>query len=195
MVAETALAAGLASRITFLDDRSLSPVLGWPVIGPLENALSPSIRSQFPSALVAIGDASTRLSWLIKLKNMGYQLPHLVHPSASISPSAQIGPGTVVFAHAAVQAQVVMGSGIILNTGCSVDHDSHLGDGVHVCPGARLAGEVSVGSRSWIGIGASVIQQVRIGSDVTVGAGAAVVRDLLNGVTVVGVPARTLSPT
>ena len=39
-----------------------------------------------------------------------------------------------------------------------------------------------------------VIQQVRIGCDVIVGAGAAVVRDLPDGVTAMGVPARTLSP-
>ena len=77
-----------------------------------------------------------------------------------------------------------------LNTVCSIDHDDQLGGGVHVCPGARLAGEVQVGARSWIGIGACVIQQVRIGSDVTVGAGAVVVRDLPDGVTAVGVPAR-----
>ena len=63
---------------------------------------------------------------------------------------------------------------------------------MHICPGARLAGEVQVGARTWIGIGACVIQQVRIGSDVTVGAGAAVVRDLPDGVTAVGVPARVL---
>ena len=86
----------------------------------------------------------------------------------------------------------MIGSGAILNTGCSVDHDAQLADGVHLCPGARLAGEVHVGARSWIGVGASVIQQVRIGSDVTVGAGAAVVRDLPDGVTAVGVPARVL---
>jgi len=101
----------------------------------------------------------------------------------------------VVFAQAAVQAQASIGKGAILNTSCSVDHDAQLSDAVHVCPGARLAGEVKVGARSWIGIGASVIQQVRIGSDVTVGAGAAVVRDLPNGVTAVGVPARVLSST
>ena len=81
----------------------------------------------------------------------------------------------------------------ILNTVCSIDHDVQLDDGVHFCPGAHLAGEVQVGARSWIGIGASVIQQERIGADVTVGAGAAVVRDLPDGVTAVGVPARVLS--
>ena len=192
VVAETALAAGTASRIAFLDDRPLPPVLGWPVLGRLDQALEPSIQAQFPAAVVAIGHPATRLRWLAQLQAAGYQLPLLIHPSAWISPSAQIGPGSVVFAQAAVQAQAVIGTGSILNTGCSVDHDAQLSDAVHVCPGARLAGEVQVGARSWIGIGASVIQQVRIGGDVTVGAGAAVVRDLPDGVTAVGVPARVI---
>lgn len=193
VVAETALASGVASRIAFLDERTLPPVLNWPVLGPLDKTLEPSIREQFPAALVAIGNPATRLLWIDRLHAAGYRLPLLIHPSAWISPSAQIGPASVVFAQVAVQAQALIGSGAILNTGCSVDHDAQLADGVHLCPGARLAGEVHVGARSWIGIGASVIQQVRIGSDVTVGAGAAVVRDLPDGVTAVGVPARVLS--
>jgi len=195
VVAETALAAGAATRIAFLDDRPLNPVLGWPVLGPLEQALEPSIQEQFPAALVAIGHSATRLRWLAQLHIAGYELPLLIHPSAWVSPSAQIGPGSVLFAHATVQAQAVMGTGAILNTGCSVDHDAQLAYGVHICPGARIAGEVHVGARSWIGIGATVIQQVRIGADVTVGAGAAVVRDLPDGVTAVGVPARVLTQT
>ena len=77
-----------------------------------------------------------------------------------------------------LQAQASIGTGAILNTGCSIDHDAQLADGVHICPGARLAGAVHVGTRSWIGIGASVIQQVR---------------DLPDGVTAVGVPARVIS--
>lgn len=193
VVAETALAAGVASRIAFLDDRPLTPVLGWPVLGPLDQALEPSIQAQFPAAVVAIGHSATRLRWIERLQEAGYELPVLIHPTAWISPSVQIGPGSVLFAQAAMQAQSVIGAGAILNTGCSVDHDAQLADGVHICPGARLAGEVQVGTRSWIGIGASVIQQIRIGADVTVGAGAAVVRDLPDGVTAVGVPARILS--
>lgn len=197
VVAETALATCCFSRIAFLDDRCSGPAqlpdqLGWPVIGPFAAALDPQIRQQFPAALVAIGNAAVRLKWLLHLAAAGYELPVIVHPTAWVSPSAQIGIGSVVFAQVAIQAQAVIGSGAILNTGCSVDHDAQLGDGVHICPGALLAGEVQVGHRSWIGIGASVIQQIRIGADVTVGAGAAVVRDLPDGVTAMGVPARAL---
>jgi sugar O-acyltransferase (sialic acid O-acetyltransferase NeuD family) len=200
VVAETALASGVASRIAFLDDRcsgldQLPHLLGWPVIGPLAQALEPAFLDRFPAAVVAIGHSRPRLDWIEKLQHAGYALPVLIHPTSWFSPSAQLGPASVVFAQAAVQAQASIGMGAILNTGCSVDHDVRLADGVHICPGSRLAGGVHVGTRSWIGIGSSVIQQVRIGADVTVGAGAAVVRDLPDGVTAVGVPARVLPTT
>ena len=198
VVAETALASGVASSVAFLDDRyagfdACKHVLGWPVIGPLALALQVDTSSKFETAVVAIGHAATRLHWIQQLQAAGFNLPVLMHPTAWVSPSAEFGPASVVLAKVAVQAQSCIGTGAILNTGCSVDHDVQLDDGVHICPGARLAGEVNVGARSWIGIGASVIQQVRIGYDVTVGAGAAVVRDLPSNVTAIGVPARVVT--
>lgn len=129
--------------------------------------------------MVAIGHAATRLHWIEKLQVAGYELPVLIDPTAWVSPSAQLGSASVVFARAAVQAQASIGTGAILSTGCSVDHDAQLADGVHICPGARLAGAVHVGARSWIGIAASVIPQVR---------------DFPDGVTAVGVPARVIPP-
>ena len=196
-MAETSLACDAASNVAYLDDRCIDlnaclHVLGWPVMGSLVLSLQAETASQFDAAVVAIGHAATRLHWIQELQVTCYHLPVLMHPTAWVSPSAQFGPASVVFAQVAVQAQVSIGTGAILNTGCSVDHEAQLAEGVHICPGARLAGEVTVGARSWIGICASVIQQVSIGSDVIVGAGAAVVRDLPDGVTAVGVPARVL---
>ena len=192
VVAETALSSGIASRIAFLDDQLSSNVLGWPVLGPLDLVFEEHIQSEFNSAVVGLGQSDARMRWLHRLELAGYQLPLIVHHNAFISPSAYIGSGSVVFSHAVVQSEAVIGSGVILNTASTVDHNAHLGNGVHVSPGAHLAGEVYVGDRSWIGLGASIIQQIRIGAGVTVGAGAVVVRDLPDGVTAVGVPARVL---
>jgi len=66
VVAETALAGGRFISIAFVDDRcsmpgDLAPVLGWPVLGPLAQALQLSLREQFAAAVVAIGHAATHL--------------------------------------------------------------------------------------------------------------------------------------
>ncbi|WP_216725583.1 acetyltransferase [Synechococcus sp. WH 8016] len=198
VVAETALASGHVSDICFLDDHFYNSTqealtLGRPVLGPLDFVFEKACIDEYSEVVVAIGHATTRLRWIKSLIAAGYSLPSVVHPTAFVSPSVQIGPASVVFAHVAMQAQASIGMGVILNTGCSIDHDCKLDDAVHICPGARLAGEVHVGKRSWIGIGASVINQIRIGSDVTIGAGAAVVTDIPDGITAVGVPARPLS--
>ena len=190
VVAETALASGTASSVSFLDDSPTTTSLGFPVLGPLSLSLDSSLSLRFSNACVALGDSVTRLLWINRLLDSGYCLPTIIHPTSWISPSASIDKGSVVFAHAVIQSECSIGTGSIINTSCSVDHNSFLSSGVHISPGARLAGSVSVGFRSWIGIGASVIQQIQIGSDVTVGAGAVVTRDLPDSVTAVGVPAR-----
>jgi acetyltransferase-like isoleucine patch superfamily enzyme len=51
---------------------------------------------------------------------------------------------------------------------------------------------VKVGSLAWLGIGSCVIQGRSIGARATVGAGSVVIRDVEEGVTVVGNPARRL---
>lgn len=190
VVADTALATQRWGRVAFLDDRApaLTEVMELPVLGRVDEA--PAFLDEFSAAVVAIGHCRTRLRVMDRLAAQGFYLPVIVHPSAWVSPRAALGEGTVVFALVAINACARLGRGCIANTGCSIDHDARLGDGVHVCPGARLAGEVTVGDASWIGIGSAVIQRVTVGADVTVGAGAAVVRDLPDGVTAVGVPAR-----
>jgi acetyltransferase EpsM len=48
----------------------------------------------------------------------------LVHATAVLAPSARIGVGTVVMAHAVVNPGGVVGDGAILNTGSIVEHDN-----------------------------------------------------------------------
>jgi len=189
VVAEIALGLGY-TEIERLDDDPAAPN----VMGPLAHCQQPDLQKCFPEALVAIGNARLRLSWIEELQRLGFTCPALVHPRAWVSPTATLGAGTVVMPQAAVMSRARLGRGCIVNTAASIDHECVLADGVHVCPGAHLAGAVQVGTCSWIGIGSSVIQGRTVGDHVTVGAGAAVVQDLASGVTAVGVPARPLPP-
>tara|TARA_R110000850_G_scaffold96655_4_gene201870 strand:- start:5986 stop:6612 length:627 start_codon:yes stop_codon:yes gene_type:complete len=179
-------------EIVFFDDAwpGASQNGHWPVSGDTDGLFAS--LTQFDGVLVAIGNNSTRLDKLRMLERNNAPLVSVVHPAAVVSRYADVGPGSVVFAGAVVNADSRIGMGAIVNTGASIDHDCVLGNCVHVSPGARLAGGVMVGELGWIGIGAVVKQLVRIGDRTMVGAGAAVVKDVEDGKTVIGVPARSV---
>ena len=139
---------------------------------------------------MAIGHNRKRLHGLQLLAE--YSVPPLVHPSAVVSPSANVARGSVVFPTAVLNADARIGEAVIINTGAIIEHDCAIGHGAHISPGAILAGRVTVGERSWIGAGATVIQGITIGADVVVGAGAVVIEDVPDGSCVVGIPARPL---
>lgn len=191
VVAELAAALGTYGEIVFLDDRAQGSVNGFPVIGTtllLENSLSPE---QFDIA-VAVGNNRIRRQIAEKAAALGFSLPVLIHPGAYVSPSATVGQGSVVMAKAVVQAGSVLKDGVIVNTAATVDHDCLLDAFVHISPGAHLSGNTHIGEESWIGTGACSRQQIRIGSRATIGAGAVVVRDVSDGMTVAGNPAKPL---
>jgi sugar O-acyltransferase (sialic acid O-acetyltransferase NeuD family) len=116
----------------------------------------------------------------------------VVHPRATVSPTAVIGAGSVVLAGAIVGPSARIGRCCIVNHAASVDHDCVVGDYANLCPGARLGGTVHVGDGAFIGLNASVLQGLRIGQDAIVGAGAVVIADVSAQATMVGNPARRL---
>ncbi len=150
------------------------------------------VNGRFPEGVAAVamalGDNRKRQCGLQLLG--GYSVPPLVHPSAVVSPSADVARGSVVFPRAVLNADARIGEAVIINSGAIIEHDCVIAGGAHVSPGAILAGRVAVGERSWIGAGATVIQGITIGADVIVGAGAVVIEDVPDGSCVVGVPAR-----
>lgn len=143
---------------------------------------------EYALGIVAIGHNRTRLALS---RRLGDALsPSLSDRSVIVSPSATLGPGNTVLPRVVINADATIGLGVILNTGVIIEHDCLIADGVHVSPGATLCGNVRVGECAWIGAGATVIPGVTIGADAVIGAGAVVVRDVPDGVTVTGVPAR-----
>jgi UDP-perosamine 4-acetyltransferase len=117
-------------------------------------------------------------------------LATVVHPSATVSPSARIEAGVVIMGSAVINASASIGAGSVVNTGAIVEHDCQLGVDVHVAPGAVLTGSVTVGARTLVGAGAVVIPSITIGSDATIGAGSVVLSAVGDGSTVAGNPAK-----
>ena len=189
VIADIAKAMGVAS-IVFFDDRwnEMNRLYGYDVIGSVDDA-SKNKEKVYDAAIVSIGNAVVRQKIQERLSLVS---PALIHPSASISNSVSLGEGSVVMPNAVINADTRVGKGVIVNSGAIVEHDCVIDDFAHICPNTALGGGVHVGRRSWIGIGSSIIQLKRIGDDVTVGAGSIIIRDVPNGQTVVGNPAKLL---
>lgn len=145
--------------------------------------------------IVAIGNpfGHVRCRLHDRLVSTGCIATTLVHPTAKICATAEIGPGLQAMPDSMVHNNAAIGRQCILNTRSLVEHDCVLEEGVEIGPGAVLAGRVSVGANTWIGAGASIRPRVRIGRNSIVGAGAVVVSDIPDNVIAVGVPAKPMT--
>lgn len=134
------------------------------------------------------GDVRIKLhDFLIK---KGLTAVKIAHPTAWIAKNATVNSGSQFMAGAIVNEEAVIGRQCIINTNASVDHECILDDGVELAPAATLCGCVHVGINSWICAGATVLPRVKIGAGAIVGAGAVVTKDVPDGMTVMGVPAK-----
>lgn len=140
-----------------------------------------------PGAHIAIGNNAVRQRIAAAI---GARWATLIHPSAVVDPTAEVGAGVLVGAGAVIQPEAVIGDHAIVNTGAIVEHHCRIGAFAHIAPGVTLCGGVLVGERSLVGAGATAIPLARIGADCTVGAGATVVSPIPDGKTAIGTPAR-----
>jgi sugar O-acyltransferase (sialic acid O-acetyltransferase NeuD family) len=143
----------------------------------------------------SIGSTARRQEVYDRFTREGYRFATVIHPSAIIAPEAQIEAGVQIMAGAVLQPGSRVGSNAIVNTGAIVDHDCIVGAHTHIGPRAVLSGGVRVEAGAHIGTGACIIQGISIGAASVVGAGAVVIKDVPPGVTVVGVPAKTIDRT
>ncbi len=118
--------------------------------------------------------------------------PALYDPSAiADEDSLVMEPGSVITAGCVLTVGCVMQRFSYLNLDCTVGHEGVIGEGSVLNPSVNVSGGVTIGAGVLVGTGAQILQYVQVGDRSIVGAGAMVHRDVPEGVTVVGVPARS----
>ena len=189
-LAPASTGGGRFDVVGFLDDAEpeldLMPVDGVPHLGPVASL------SELPDDVgYVIGIADTVVRGEIDAvgQSSGRWSPVLVHPTASLGRSVELGPGSVVFAQASLTNHIRLGRGVQVHPGATIGHDTTVADYVTVCPQVAVSGNVAVERGVWLGTSSCVNQGLTVGEAATVGSGAAVIRDVPPWVTVVGVPA------
>lgn len=142
--------------------------------------------------VIGIGSNAVRKKIVSNLRISSETYVSLIHSSAIVSPSAELGIGTVIMPGTIINADAKIGNHVIVNSASVVEHDCVVGDFAHISPLAVLTGGTTIGEGTHIGAGASVIPLKKIGAWSTVGAGAVVVSDVEDKVIVVGAPASVI---
>jgi len=125
MAAEIAESMGVFNRIAFLDDS-----LGENVVGTLNDL--PKFAAEFRYGFVAIGNPALRRKLTEQLQQNGFTPATLVHPTAYVSPSAQLETGCCVEPNATVQTGAVIKLASFIASGAVIRHNATVGEFCHV---------------------------------------------------------------
>jgi len=116
------------------------------------------------------------------------QMPHA--GGVVIEAHVEIGAGTCV--DRAVIGHTLIGEGSKLDNLVHCAHGVKIGKHCLIVAGAVIGGSTEIGDNCYIGMGALIKNKLKIGKNVTIGMGAVVLRDVPEGETWVGNPARKL---
>lgn len=121
--------------------------------------------------LMGIANLEYRQKIIEKLQSQGAEFMGLIHPTAIISPSAEIHPTTVISHNASVGAKAKIGKYNMLNSRCTIGHDSLMGDFNFISPQAAISGNTKIGNGNLIGTNACTIPGMTIGNNNKIAAG------------------------
>jgi sugar O-acyltransferase (sialic acid O-acetyltransferase NeuD family) len=146
--------------------------------------------------IIGIGNPAVRARALTRYLALGprFAYPSLIHPSAVLDDRrVHMGRGNVVTAGCVFTCDIEVGDFNLFNWQTTVGHDARIGSYCVLNPSVNISGGVTLGDRVFVGTGAQILENRVIGADATIGAGAVVTRDVSDGTTVVGVPAKPVS--
>lgn len=124
--------------------------------------------------------------------NKNIEYPKIISSTARLHKHVKIGEGAIITDYSIIAIYSNIGKFFVSNLASTVGHDCVFGDFVTLNPGSNVSGNVHMGDRSTTGTGATVNEGINIGKDVMIGGSAAVVKDIADGSTAVGVPAKVI---
>lgn len=175
--------------VGFVDDSlNGTQINGYHVVGGLAWLLE---RTKKTAVIVAIGNVHVREQIVTKLlKNEKLIFPSFIANKVAIDDSVTIGKGCIVCLGTIATVNIKCGDFCILNLSCTVGHDTVIENFVTLYPGVNVSGNVTIREFTEIGTGTKIIQGKVIGANSVIGAGTVVIKDIPDGVTAVGNPAR-----
>lgn len=155
-----------------------------------------TIRDYHPSPgevlVCAIRTPRVKLAVCDELRARGALFTNVVHPTALVHSSAELGTGIILRHYSGISPNSRVGNDVMVNSSAGPAHDTVIGDGCSLGAHSDVLGGAHLGRGVSIGSHAVVMPSARVGDFAVVGVGSVVLRRVAPGTTVFGVPAKRL---
>lgn len=126
------------------------------------------------------------------ISQKGGEFINIIHPLSNISRKATYGIGNFIGAFTTISVNTKIGNHIIIQDHCNIGHDSSIGDFSHLYVGNIICGKNQIGKQVSLYTGSTIYPKVKISDHAIVGAGSVVMRNIKEGITVIGNPAKIM---
>lgn len=140
----------------------------------------------------AIGDNKARAKMVQCALKFGWKPATLVHPSAILDRSVEIGGGSFIGPLVVVSWNTRIGAHVVVDAHVSIGHNAVLMDFCEVFAGARINGNSQVGEYALVGCNGTLLPGTLVGRGAVVGANSLAHGVVAPDTTVVGVPPRII---
>jgi len=176
-------------QIIFVDDNPNKAAISYDEA----RSIGADVSSSF---VIFFADPGLRQRKTEQVLSDGFSLFSVQAATAIIGENVVLGRGSIISDFAMVTSDTRIGMGFQCNIYSYIAHDCVVGDFVTLAPRVAVNGRVEIGDGAYLGTGATILpgkdsNPVKIGAGAVVGAHALVTRDVPDGVTVVGMPAKT----
>lgn len=174
----------------FLDDNSFSQENLGPV--PIIGTVKGWLPRKDDVYLCSISNPKVREKICDNFESKGAEFITLIHPTVRVSPSAQIGNGSILYPNAYVSTAAKIDKHVIINYGSGIGHDALISSFTTISAFCDVTGNVKLGKRIFLGSHVTIAPGVKLSDDAYVALGSAVVSNVAAGKKIMGVPARRL---
>lgn len=175
----------------FLDDNS-SALDGFQNYPPIIGAVESYDIQPDDVFICALGSVAAKKHYVSILHEKDAVFINLIHKEVSFNLNVKIGRGCILWGPIGVSNDVEIKDFVTIHPNVAIGHDVSIGNYVHIGAYCFFGGFTVIADEATIYVRATILDRIKIGQGATVGAGSVVLRNVKEGVSVFGNPAKKI---